>query len=606
MHAISKNKIINNLLKLNLLLFIVLTSFAQISYGASLNLAWDANTEEDLAGYRVYYGTSTGNYGEPTDVGNITEYELQGLNEGTTYYIALTAYDTSNNESEKSDEVSGVPPDTQNPSITITSPTSSSTYNTSNSTISIAGTASDNIAITQVTWSNNQGGSGSASGTTNWSALNINLAYGENVVTVIARDAAGNSGSDSITITYTLPTGSYTQEFGDAKNSDHYGTVEDTFINPNYDKNYDNIKLNTYTWPVNSIANTIIMKWELFSIPVDAYIQNATLSLYLVESGGDDPYTLSAHKIINHDPVINECDGYTYDGTNSWTESGQNPPLAQADIQPSVDSQDIDNSPGYKSWNVTQIMRDWMNNPEINYGILINADSTASADSYRYFASTEDENSSHRPKLIVTFFVGNDTEDPIITITDPVSASVYETAENTIYLEGTASDNLEVTEVTWSNNRGGSGPASGITGWTISNITLQEGNNVITVTAHDAAGNTGSDTLTVTYTPPDTQNPIITITSPTSSSTYPTSNNTITISGTSSDNRGVTSVTWSNNRGGSGSASGTTSWTISNIPLTCGKDNIITLTAKDAAGNSGTDTLTINVRPCKPVGLLLP
>ncbi|MCK4486083.1 MAG: hypothetical protein KAU38_04885 [Desulfobacterales bacterium] len=64
----------------------------------------------------------------------------------------------------------------------------------------------------------------------------------------------------------------------------------------------------------------------------------------------------------------------------------------------------------------------------------------------------------------------------------------------------------------------------------------------------------------------------------------------------------VTGVTWTNSRGGSGTASGTTDWTISDLPLHCGNDNIITVTAKDEAGNSATDTLTIDVKPCPVSG----
>jgi hypothetical protein len=136
-------------------------------------------------------------------------------------------------------------------------------------------------------------------------------------------------------------------------------------------------------------------------------------------------------------------------------------------------------------------------------------------------------------------------------------------------------------------------------------ITLQEGNNTVTVTARDAADNLATDIITVTYTPPDIQSPIVTITSPTSASTYNTPNSTINIGGTASDNVGVTQVTWSNSRGGSGTASGTTNWTVSNITLYCGSDNIITVTAEDAAGNSSTDTLSVDVMPCKPGGLSL-
>ena len=87
---------------LALLLILFVT---QMSYAASLNLAWYPNQEEDLGGYRIYYGTSSGDYGLPVDAGDNTEYELSGLDEGETYYIALTAYDIFQNESDDSDEV---------------------------------------------------------------------------------------------------------------------------------------------------------------------------------------------------------------------------------------------------------------------------------------------------------------------------------------------------------------------------------------------------------------------------------------------------------------------------------------------------------------------
>ena len=67
---------------------------------------------------------------------------------------------------------------------------------------------------------------------------------------------------------------------------------------------------------------------------------------------------------------------------------------------------------------------------------------------------------------------------------------------------GTASDNVGVTSVSWSNSRGGSGSASGTTTWNVPAIGLQTGTNVITVTAHDGAGNSGTDVLTVEYSAP--------------------------------------------------------------------------------------------------------
>jgi len=73
-----------------------------------LDLVWDANQETDLAGYKVYYGTSSGEYIDSIDVEDVTAYRLDNLLEEVTYYVAVTAYDTSGNESDFSEEVSGV------------------------------------------------------------------------------------------------------------------------------------------------------------------------------------------------------------------------------------------------------------------------------------------------------------------------------------------------------------------------------------------------------------------------------------------------------------------------------------------------------------------
>jgi len=72
------------------------------------SLAWDANTDADLAGYRVYYGTSPGNYTQSVDVGNVTSTTINSLTDCTLYYFGVKAYDTTNNESTSfSNEVNG-------------------------------------------------------------------------------------------------------------------------------------------------------------------------------------------------------------------------------------------------------------------------------------------------------------------------------------------------------------------------------------------------------------------------------------------------------------------------------------------------------------------
>lgn len=99
------------------------------------------------------------------------------------------------------------PTDTTPPTIYIESPTTNPTYSTSYSPLAVlSGSASDDTAVSYVTWSNDRGGTGTASGTASWNVTPLTLQPGVNVITVRAYDAAGNASVvDTITITYTIP-----------------------------------------------------------------------------------------------------------------------------------------------------------------------------------------------------------------------------------------------------------------------------------------------------------------------------------------------------------------------------------------------------------------
>jgi hypothetical protein len=93
-----------------------------------------------------------------------------------------------------------------------------------------------------------------------------------------------------------------------------------------------------------------------------------------------------------------------------------------------------------------------------------------------------------------------DTIAPSLTISSPTANATFVTGSPTLTLGGSASDNVGVTQVTWANDRGGSGVATGTTTWTTGMITLQSGLNTLSVTARDAANNRTTRTLTVTLT----------------------------------------------------------------------------------------------------------
>ena len=92
--------------RFSLIIFIIF-AIPGLAIAGSATLHWQPNTESDLAGYRIYYGTSSRSYGPYISVGkNTTSYTLNNLTEGQTYYFAVTAVDTSGNESAYSQEVS--------------------------------------------------------------------------------------------------------------------------------------------------------------------------------------------------------------------------------------------------------------------------------------------------------------------------------------------------------------------------------------------------------------------------------------------------------------------------------------------------------------------
>ena len=192
-----------------------------------------------------------------------------------------------------------------------------------------------------------------------------------------------------------------------------------------------------------------------------------------------------------------------------------------------------------------------------------------------------------------------DTTAPTVSISSPASGTTYTTAQRVVIM-ASASDNIGVTKVDFYDDTTfvvSNAMAPYAIGWAITSA--NNGTHNWTARAYDAAGNVKTSavvSLTVNIPEADATLPTVTITSPTGSSTYLTGSGAVNLGGSASDNAGVTQVTWSNDRGGSGTASGTTAWTANGISLQSGV-NVITITVRDAAGNTVTDALTVTYNP---------
>jgi len=71
----------------------------------SVSLQWNANPEPDVVGYKVYFGTESQNYTAVIDVAGSTKTELPSVSLGSTYYLAVSAYNAAGIESPRSAEL---------------------------------------------------------------------------------------------------------------------------------------------------------------------------------------------------------------------------------------------------------------------------------------------------------------------------------------------------------------------------------------------------------------------------------------------------------------------------------------------------------------------
>jgi hypothetical protein len=518
----------------------------------------------------LFVGTATGFVsGTPTTAGtySVTASVHDGVLQSTTQTFSWS--------------VTNAPAaDTTVPSIAISSPTSGPTYASSSAMLSLNGSASDNVGVTSVSWANDRGGSGMASGTTSWGIPSIGLQTGANVITVTARDAAGNVGIDVLTVTHSLPdttapsvaisgptasatysaTSSAMTISGTA--ADAVGVTQVSWVN---DRGGSGTAAGTSNWS----ASGLVLQSGANVITVTA--RDAA------GNGGTDVLTVTytpPDTTVPSITIMGPTTASSYSTSTSVVTIGGNSSdnMGVTAVTWSNNRGGSGFSSGTTSWSVPSVPLQGGSNV-----ITVTA---------------QDAAGNKGTDVLTVNYTAPDTTVPTIAITGPTSSSSYTATSSTFAISGTAADNVGITQVAWSNDRGGSGAATGTGSWSVAAITLQSGSNVVTVTARDAAGNQASDVLTVTYNPPDATVPTIGITGPTSSSTYTTTSSTLAISGTASDNVGVTQIAWSNDRGGSGTATGTGSWSVSAITLVSGT-NVITVTARDAAGNRASDVLTV-------------
>ena len=231
-----------------------------------VKLQWDPNTETDLAGYKVYYGTDVFAGPIQLDVAKQTVATVSGLDPAQNYSFAVVAYNTSGLESSYSNIVTV--PGSGSMTTAVTAPANNATVS---GTFSVAASATDTVGVTKVefyvnsalqatdtvtpyiySWNTSALASGTYTLMTKAYNAAGNVSQSGNVVVAVVNDtiaptvsltAPGNSSTLSGTVAIT------------ASASDNVGVSNVEFYSNGILLFAGNVSPYTYNWNTASVAN---------------------------------------------------------------------------------------------------------------------------------------------------------------------------------------------------------------------------------------------------------------------------------------------------------------------------------------------------------------
>ncbi len=366
--------------------------------------------------------------------------------------------------------------DIESPTITIASPTDGQTFTTSS--ITVNGTASDNVDVSKVEVKVGAAGSWqTATGTTSWST-GVTLSEGSNTITARATDTSGNTKEASINITIdtTSPT----------------VTITSTATSPT--KNSPIPMTATFSETVNG-----------FSLS-DIAVVNGAASNFVAVSG--TVYTFDVTPSGQGTVTVDIPAGAAQDAAGNGNTAATQFSIVYDSIQPAVTIASPLNNAFLNTSTIAvsgtaSDTGSGLQKVEISVGGAF-APATVTGTSWSFTISNLSDG-THTINAKATDNAGNinqstisisvDASLPAINITSPADGHVFTASPITVI--GTASDSIGLSKVEIKVGTGDWQPASGTTSWNAT-VTLSEGSNTIYAQATDTSGNIQQTSITVT------------------------------------------------------------------------------------------------------------
>ncbi len=533
-------------------------------------------------------------------------------------------------------------PDLTPPTIAVTDPNPNAIANDTLGTISARGTATDNGALSTVTWSNNRGGSGTAAGTSTWTINPLPLASGLNTITVTATDTAGNVARASFSVN-SRPSSLILSIIGNGNSAPAgdgglaslaqvgqpsaltFDAQGNLYIAETFN---DRIrKVNASDGKISTVAGGAGNGYSGDGGPATAARLNCPTGVAVDAQGNiyiADERNHRIRRVATADGLIT-----TFAGTGTPGYNGDNgdAKLAQlnAPFRVILDKQgnlliaDTDNNRIRKvttDGKITTIAGTGAQGAAGDGGAATNAQLNGpegmalDADGNLFVADTN----NHKIRRIaaadgvISTSAGTGTRGATGDGGDAVAArigfpeGIWVDAQRNIFIADTFNDRVRriaastgiINTVAGNGLNGFSGDGTAATGTRL---------NCPTEIITDAAGrlliaDRENHRVRIVQAVPagDTTAPVIVLTAPTTNPTLTTSISPLTLNGTATDANGVVQVQWVNDRGFSGNAAGTNAWAALNIPLLIGTNNL-TVTAFDISGNSSSVQLAVTFNP---------
>jgi len=473
------------------------------------------------------------------------------------FSVSLTVRDAAGNSDSDAVviTVNPPPPDTE-PPVAVAG---SDQVVTAGTVVTFDGSAStDNVGVTNYTWTFDDGGTRILYGPAPSYRFDNTGTFG---VTLIAKDATGNSGYDVVLITVTLPPDTVPPVAN--AGPDQVVFVGTTAVLDGSGST-DNVGIVNFTWSFSDggaqVRYTATFAHQFNSVGA------VTITLTVRDAAGNtdaDTVVITVNPPPDTEPPVANA------GPDQFVAVGT---LVTFDGSGSTDNAGVTNY----TWTFDDGGARTLYGPSPTYR-FDNVGAFVVILAVRDAAGNTDSD-----VVVVAVTPPTDTEPPVANA--GLDQAVF--AGTTAVLDGSAStDNVGIVNYTWSFNDGG-------VKFRYTSIFAYQFNNVGTVTitlaVRDAAGNSDSDSVVVTVTAPDTEPPVANA----GPDQVVTAATLVTFDGSgSADNVGVTNYTWTFDDGGTRTLYGSSpTYTFNNVGAF-----VVILAVGDAAGNSDSDAVVVAV-----------